>query len=867
MRKRIIDFFFNGTDNTYHKLIIRWMWFLTLAALIAVPLLFIGLSFTDLPSVEQLENPESEEASQIFAINGEVLGRYYTENRVPVKYDDLSPNLVNSLIATEDERFYEHSGIDFKALGRVAVKTVIMGDRSSGGASTISQQLAKLLFTGKPARNIVDRAFQKLKEWIIAVRLERRYTKEEIISMYLNKFNFINGAYGIKAASEIYFGKAPKDLEVNEAATLVGMLKNPSLFNPLRWPDTVLHRRMVVLKQMQKNNLLTEEEYNTLKEEPLGLNFQRQTHVDGLAPYFRMELAKDVKKILKTDAKKKPDGKPYNIYRDGLKIYTTLNPTMQAHAEEAVRKTMPRRQKILWRTWRNRDPWTYKSPTSKTEVSVPIRQMALTRLLRESDRYQDLRSLYLLNTLNKLKKEFPKFVFHDDDREIDRMVQEYDKKGVIAKLVNDNLITSKLASAYRKVMKSDLFPEIIKKWEQLQEAVDQQFNKKAKMKVFAYNAKMEADTMMTPLDSIKYHRMFLQTGMMAVDPKSGHVKAWVGGIDHKYFQYDHVRINRQVGSTFKPFVYATAIAQQGFSPCFEVYDVPITISPGDGTFNLGEPWTPRNSDGKYTGDLLTLRTGLQKSKNTVSAFLMKELDSPIPVIDLIHEMGIDKNEKYSNGRFRVPRTPSICLGATDLSVLEMTGAYTTFANNGNYVEPIFLLKIEDKDGKIIYSNESQVQRPALPANANYVMVDMLKTSAGAMWELKSDIGGKTGTTNDHVDGWFMGITPELVVGTWVGGEDRWIRFLDLTYGQGGFMAKPIFKEFMKLVEKDETLEYDTKARFYRPPGDLGIELDCELFRQKHNLDLPENSGEDFSNDLFGDEQEEEEEKEDNKEDN
>ena len=851
--RKILDYFLNGTDHIWYKRIVRAMWLITIAGILGIILLFIGLSFTDLPSVEQLENPESEEASQVFAINGEVLGRYYTENRVPVKFEDLSPNLDNALLATEDERFYDHCGIDFQALGRVAVKTVILGDRSSGGASTITQQLAKQLFTGVAARNIIDRAFQKFKEWIIAVRLERKYTKQEIMTMYLNKFSFINGAYGIKAASEIYFAKAPKDLEMNEAAVLVGMLKNPSLFNPLRWQDTVLHRRMVVLKQMVKNGMLDQVAYDTLKNKPLGLNYQKQTHVDGLAPYFRMELAKDVKRVLRTDAKKKPDGKPYNIYKDGLKIYTTLDPIIQAHAEASVREVMPKRQKILNRTWQKRDPWKYRSPTSQSEVPVEIRQMALTRILRESERYQSLRQTYLGNILGKLKKEFPTFNFHDDDREIDRMVQEYDKKGIINKLVKKELISSKLAKAYRQVMKSELFPEAIKKWEQLQDRVDQSFNTPTKMKVFAYNAKMEADTMMSPYDSIRYHRMFLQTGVVAVDPKSGHVKAWVGGINHKYFQYDHVRINRQVGSTFKPFVYATAIAQQGFSPCYEVLDVPITISPGDGNFFLGEPWTPRNSDGKYSGELLTLREGLKQSKNTVSAQLMKELDSPIPVIDLIHEMGIDKNEKYSNGRYRVPRTPSICLGATDLSVMEMTGAYTTFANNGTYIEPIFLLKIEDKDGKVIYSNESQAQRPALQPNANYVMVDMLKSSAGYVGPLKSEVGGKTGTTNDHVDGWFMGFTPELVVGTWVGGEDRWIRFLDLTYGQGAFMAKPIFKSLMKKIEEDENLEFETKSKFYRPAGDLGIVIDCELYNQNNNLDINKGFDEDFSEDLFGDE--------------
>ena len=362
----------------------------------------------------------------------------------------------------------------------------------------------------------------------------------------------------------------------------------------------------------------------------------------------------------------------------------------------------------------------------------------------------------------------------------------------------------------------------------MQEVAKEQFNKPTAMRVFAYNEKMEADTTMTPLDSIKYHRMFLQAGIMAVDPRDGFVKVWVGGINYKYFKYDHVRINRQVGSTFKPFIYATAIQQQGFSPCYQVYDLPVTIGPGDGSFYLQDPWTPNNSDGEYSGAILNLKEGLRRSKNTVSAFLMKQLGNTEPVRDLVHELGISKDAKYPNGRFRVPRAPSIALGSTDLSVLEMTGAYTAFANNGVYNKPVFIKKIEDKNGRVLYRYKP-VERQALEPNANYVMVELLRYAATGLGQLKCDKGGKTGTTNEYVDGWFMGITPNLVVGTWVGGEERWIRFRDILYGQGSYMAKPFFRKFIKRIEADDEIDFDEGARFYRPPGDLGIELDCSKY--------------------------------------
>ena len=854
-------FFFDPNERPMYRNLARFMWLLALAGFLAVIILFVALSFSDLPSVEQLENPKSELATQIFASDHTVLGRYYTENRVPVEYDQLSDNLVKALVATEDERYYEHAGIDFQALGRVFFKTLLLNQKSSGGASTITQQLAKLLFTEQKASNLTKRAFQKLKEWIIAIRLERRYTKNEIIAMYLNKFNFINGAYGIKAASEIYFSKPQDSLSVTEAAMLVGMLKNPSLFNPFRRPDTVTHRRMVVLKQMEKNGMMTAAAYDTLKNTTLGLKPSRQTHIDGLAPYFRMELAKYVKEILSKDEYKKSDGSAYNIYKDGLKIYTTIDPQMQALAEDVMANVhMPKVQKAFFNVWKGMDPWTYKSD-AKTEIPVKTRLESLEKLVRSSDRYQNLRSIHLERYVAAIQKDAPKLTFNEDDREIDRMVQEANKPGVIEGLVRRGMISKDLASEYRRAMRSPHFPKLMSQWGILQEAVEKAFNTETKMRVFAYNNTFEKDTTMTPMDSVKYHRMFLQTGIMAVDPQTGFVKVWVGGINHKYFQFDHVTINRQVGSTFKPFVYATAIALQGFSPCFLVDDVPVTISPGYGSFYLNEPWTPNNSHGTYSYKTFTLKEALAKSVNTTSAYLMKQLGSADPVRDLVHQMGIDKNTKYPNGRYRVPKAPSIALGSTDLSVQEMTGAYTSFANNGIYNKPIFITKIEDKNGRAIFE-EIPEERVALPPNANYVMVEMLKyAGSSAMWGVESQIGGKTGTTNDYVDGWFMGITPDLVVGTWVGGEDRWMRFRNITYGQGAYMAKPFFREFIKRLEKMENVDYDIDRKFYRPPGDLGIELNCDAYQndgwdEESEEENPFESVEEdrgFSEDRFADE--------------
>ncbi len=848
--KNILDQFLNHTENKSHKLIVRWLWRFTFAGIIGTVLLFIILSFTDLPSVKQLENPKSEEATLVYSSSGTVIGRYYTENRVPVDYKDLSPNLVEALIATEDKRFYKHSGIDFHALGRVAVKTIGMGQRSSGGASTITQQLAKLLFTGTPGSGI-GRVIQKFKEWIIAVRLERRYTKEEIIAMYLNKFDFLYQSYGIKAAAETYFDKSQDSLLIEEAAVLVGMLKNPGRFNPISRPDRAKQRREVVLKQYQKNGGITQAEYDSLRNLPINIKFTRRTHIDGIATYFRMETAKDVKAILNhPDTRKKADGSPYNIYEDGLRIQTTIDPVIQKLAEEEMLKHMKQLQNTFDKHWKNMDPWTYKGESDK-EIPIEYRMSTLQRLIRETPRYGSIRSQYLGDLVAQLRREFSDFTFHQDDRELVRMMNSREERGYFTRLQREGILTANQVRSYRAIMKSSTFQKVINQWKNLQLEVERVFKNPVEMKVFAYNDRLEADTMMSPLDSIKYHRKFLQTGIMAVNPKNGHVKAWVGGINHKYFQYDHVRINRQVGSTFKPFIYATAIALQGISPCFQVPDVRQTIGPGDGYFYLKEPWTPNNFNGKFTGEMYTLRRGLARSKNTVSVYLMKQLGDTDPVRGLVHNMGIDSSLRYSNGIFRVPKAPSICLGVSDLTVMEMAGAYSTFANNGIYVKPVHILSIEDKNGQVIYRHVPEDRR-ALPENANYVMVDMLRNSGG-VYGLTSDVGGKTGTTNDFVDGWFMGITPDLVVGTWVGGPDRWIRFRYPNLGQGSYMAKPFFQRLMTRIEKTEELAFDKTRRFYRPAGDLGIELDCSKYETDGLGPNEEIFDNDLSEDQFGDE--------------
>ncbi len=846
--------------NKTYRTIIRWFWILAIGGVLAVVGLFVILSSSDLPSFEELENPKNNLASQVFASNGEVIGRYFVENRVPIKFNQLSPNLVKALIATEDERYEDHSGIDFAGLGRVLIKTVLLQQSSAGGASTITQQLAKLLFTNKAGSGI-KRVFQKFKEWIIAVKLERSYTKQEIMAMYLNKFNFINGAYGIKAASEIYFDKSQDDLNIQEAATLVGMLKNPALYNPIRRPERTKKRREVVLKQMVKNDLLSQANYDSLRVLPLDMtNFKRSTHNDGLAPYFRMELRKEVNRIL--NEVKKSDGSKYNIFQDGLRVFTTIDPQIQAHAEAAMIEHMTVLQKKFERIWKKGDPWDFNDPAKEEEENIAMNAAAkagLIKDIRETSRYQNLRKIHIEPTIREIAKSIDGFLLRDVD--IDRMLKEEAEKGYLQLLQDQKYIGKELAKKYRKVMRGDTWNKFQSKWNKFQALIKATFDKEVPMMVFAYNDQMERQDTMSPLDSIRYHRMVLQLGSVAVDPVTGHVKAWVGGVNHKYFKYDHVTSERQVGSTFKPFIYATAIAEQGISPCFKVYDLPITIHAGEGTFHLKEDWTPNNASGEYSGEPYTLFKGLMHSKNTVSTFLMKQLGDVAPVRNLVNNMGLDSEMRRSNGTWKVPHGPSICLGSADLTVMELTGAYTTFANNGVYNRPYFITKIEDKNRRVIYRGEPE-ERTALNPNSNYVMLQMLKAVMGqgiaGFGGVKSELGGKTGTTNDYVDGWFVGISPDLVVGTWVGGDQRWIRFLSLSDGIGARMARPFYANFLKRLEADETVDYDKEARFIIPPGDIGIVLDCEIYESPIPDDQREGffgdeEDESFGGDLFGDE--------------
>jgi penicillin-binding protein 1A len=819
---RIREFLFSGFSDNQRSAMI-WLWRLVGIAILLVIVLFVFLAFDDLPSVTELENPQNNEATQILGADGSLLGRYYTENRVMVDYADLGHHLPKALVATEDERYYEHSGIDWYALGRAVVKTGIMGDRSSGGGSTITQQLAKLLFTegGEGSKNIFTRITQKLKEWIIAVRLERKYTKEEIMAMYLNRYDFINGAQGVRAAAENYFGKKPRELDLDEAAVLVGMLKNASLYDPLDNPEGVTNRRNVVFYQMKRNKLLSEARYDSLRQLPLGINYSRQSHDDGPAPYFRMVLAEELKKIFAKPQYQKKDGKSYDIYRDGLTVYTTIDPNLQRHAETAVGPHMADLQDKFFKHWKGKNPWEYESPTSETETPVESRQRALTKEIRYSERYQRLRNRILVPAIEEVGKKHA-LSFSTDDREIARMMKELEETGYIDQLIGPNGISRNLAKEYKQVMKLEAFAGLKKSWNELQQTVEKVFNEPVEMRIFTYdNARMEKDSVMTPMDSIYYHGMILQLGSMSVEPTTGFVRTWVGGVNFKWFQYDHVTTHRQVGSTFKPFLYATSINLRGISPCFQVLDQPITINPGDGSFRLQKPWTPRNASDSYSGKFLTLMDGLRQSKNSVSAFLMQELESTEPVRTVIENMGIDKSF--------VPDAPSIALGSVDLSVQQMTGAYTTFGNNGVFNRPIYLLRVEDRTGQVIYEYVPE-QRQALSPQSNYVMVHMLKNaSVSSLTGIKGPVGGKTGTTNDHTDGWFMGLTPELVVGTWVGGNDRWIRFRSLTYGSGAAMAKPYFRSFVIAAQKDEKVNWNTQRDFYRPKGEIGIELDCDTY--------------------------------------
>lgn len=832
----------------------RWVWKAFFASILLMMAWMIYLSFQDLPTFDDLENPNNKLASQVFAMDGSLLGRYYVENRVPVTYDQLSPNLVNALISTEDTRFNSHSGIDFRALARVAFKTVFLGQSSSGGGSTITQQLAKLLYSNRDfsgmgkVEKTASLVITKMKEWITAVKLERSYTKEEILAMYLNHFNFINGAYGIKAASEIYFGQSQDSLSISEAATLVGMLQNPSLYNPARRAELTMQRRNVVINQMARHDYISRDEAAVLKAEPIDMTrFKKFSHDEGIAPYARMELRKEVMRILERPECRKSNGEMYDIWRDGLKIYSTIDTTVQLQLEASVAAHMPALQKKFWRVWKGMDPWTRRDPET-VDADIDLRQQTLFDQVGQMDRYIGIRASKFEPFVEENGIKIGRLMLRDVD--MSRMLKEQNRKGYLAELQELRLISKEMVKDYTRIMKGPLWTELQEKWNAFQKATKAMLKTKVPMVVFDYaSPRFERDTLMSPLDSLKYHRMILQTGVVAIDPSNGQVRGWVGGVDYRFFQYDHVTSDRQVGSTFKPFVYATAVALQSISPCTRLLDNPQTIVPGEANFHLEKEWTPRNFD-TYTGESLTLFDGLRKSKNTFSVYLMKQLGDTEPVRGLINNMGIDSSARTPTGRLRVPASPSICLGSADLSALEMTGAYATFANDGVYNKPVLVNRIEDAHGRVIYQ-DVPLERRALSSEANHVMVEMLRYAtrgAGGFSGVKSDFGGKTGTTNFYADGWFIGITPNLVIGTWVGGEDRWIRFISPNDGQGSVLARPIFSEALKRLELYGGASYDSSKRF-PSPGKISIELDCGKYQSSSGDEIPGNAP-DLFEDIF-----------------
>jgi penicillin-binding protein 1A len=711
----------------------------------------------ELPSFEELENPKSLLATEIITSDNQLLGKYFSENRTNVRFENLPPHLVQALTATEDERFYDHSGIDVKGTVRAVV---YLG--SKGGASTITQQLAKQLFS-EPARNIVDRIKDKTMEWVIAAQLERQYTKDEIITMYLNKFDFVNNAVGIESAAQVYFNTTTDSLTLPQAAMLVGMAKNPSLFNPNRRPDTTLQRRNVVLGQMLRNNYITQEDFDSLKVLPLGLDYQRVDHSSGSAPYFREVLRAELKKIFnqKDDEGNfiyaKADGTPYNIYRDGLRVYVTLDSKMQEYAEYAVTQHMGTElQKDFWRDLKRR-----KNPPFSNDLSENQVESILKRAVKLTERYR-----------------------------------RYKKRN----LSNDSI-----------------------EW---------YFNNPVQMQVFSWQGPI--DTVLSPMDSIRYHKSFLQAGLMSMDPHSGEVRAWVGGINHSYFAYDHVKQGaRQVGSTFKPFVYALAI-ENGLSPCKEVPNIPVTFKKG--TWNLLKDWTPKNSDTTYNGNMVSLQFGLANSYNNITAWVMKQYGPPA-VISYAKRMGITAN---------LDTVPSLALGVADISLYEMVGANATFANKGIYKRPIYISRVEDKNGTVIKEWIPETREAMSEQNA-YAMLQLMKgVTMGSKgpdgrkrgtgirvhldrpygkipWD--REIAGKTGTTQNNSDGWFMGVTPDLVTGVWVGADDRSVHFRTTYYGQGANTALPIWGYYMNKVWADSTLNITTEG--FEPPALLKINMNCE----------------------------------------
>lgn len=714
--------------------------------IIAVNFNFLWL-FGGMPSLQELENPKSQEASLIISEDGQEIGKYFRENRNPVEFENLSPVIVNTLMATEDARFTTHAGIDFRSMLRVAFTF-----GTSGGGSTISQQLAKNLFNTRTLEygeedplymgllmkiGGLKTAIAKVKEWILAIKLERRYTKQEIMAMYLNEVSFGNNAYGIQVACRTYFQKNLNEISYPEAATIIGLLQNPSLYDPRVRPEKTLNRRNVVLGQLAKYEYITEEDANNFMASPLNLHFKVENQNTGDAPYFREAIRKEVLAAIKELNETRPEDKQLNLYTSGLRIYTTIDSRMQRYAQESVQEHMKAEQKLFYDHWRGRNPW----------VNEEMKEMKgfLRDAMKRTQRYRDLMEAY----------------------------------------GNDEF----------------------KVWEEL--------NRKVRMNVFSYNG--DIDTLMSPMDSLNYYKRILNCGFMAMDPTNGHVKAYIGGINYKYFKFDHItQSKRQPGSTFKPFVYGAAIENEIATPCDELIDEPVTFGEEDGL--TGGTWTPQNSDGKYSYENLKLRRAMALSINTISAKLMKSM-GPSKISDFAHKCGIT-SPLYEG--------PALCLGASEVSVYEQVAAYSTLANLGERNEPIMILKITDKVGNVL-KEYTTTSKAAIKPETAYLMTYMLRGAVdeplGTAEGLKrtsivagNEIGAKTGTTSNYSDGWFMGVTQKLVAGVWVGGDDRSIHFRSLALGQGAKMAMPAYAKFMEKVYRDPSLAVEgyTKMPFLKP---------------------------------------------------
>ena len=756
------------TKNTKYRKFVRFIWIAFAAGTLGVAGIFgaasAGLLGT-MPDFRQLENPKTNLATQIISADNTVLGKFYfNDNRTPISYDEIPSSMIDALVATEDERFYSHSGIDFKGTARALF---YLG--SKGGGSTITQQLARQLFTGVRSRNKLEAVIQKIKEWVIAIRLERRYTKSEIITMYLNIYDFNYNADGIRSASAIYFSKIPKEMSLSESAMLVGMLKNSSLYNPLRRPELVRERRNIVYQQMLRNNLIDQKEKDSLAALPIEVDFNPQSHREGIATYFRAYLQKFMRSWIANNPKE--DGSSYNLYLDGLSIYTTIDSRLQTYAEQAVGAHMSTLQKEFFR--QNSEAFNPTAPF--LEIKDDEVERIMEQAKQRSERWRKMKA------------------------------RGIDEAGILAS-----------------------------------------FDEPTEMEVFGWNG--DIDTVMTPTDSIRYYKHFLRAGMMSMEPQSGHVKAWVGGINYRHFQFDHVmQGKRQIGSTFKPFVYATAIDQLKLSPCDSLPDGYYCVEPAK--FGAHDAWCPKNSGDRYIGKR-TLKNALANSVNTISARLIDKV-GPRPVANLARNLGVTSY---------IPSVPAIALGSADLSVYEMVGAYSSFANKGIYVKPVLVTRIEDKNGTIIYQATPET-KDVLSEESAYVTLKLLEgvTEAGSGIRLRhvgadktnpifrdivtgypyafeNPIAGKTGTTQNQSDGWFIGMVPNLATGVWVGGEDRATHFETITYGQGATMALPIWASYMKACYADSTLTVSQEP--FEAPAYVSIPLDCDslsLARQQKSF--------------------------------